>query len=326
MMLAAPFVTRPFCVGPSDSAAPSPTADDPTNELPVGVLQLRGRLMFSGPCFGIELTEASYPVRSEDQESATVIWWQPTAVDPGNPSACASRSGELGEVRAAVRALPDEDDPDASPIGYAIEFRVPMEIETNGNVEIAIILDRSTADHLQALVIRPTGVPGLSFDRVDAIDPPFEARPSAPPVAVLPPTGIYLLRYPLGSDGPCVVIELGPPSYPLEPSTEGSARIRSWEPWARDAEGTAQCLTRRGEIHEAEGTVVAVQDSGDVVIAYHVIFPAMLGGAVQTMEISFDLDQPRPGRLEATAIEPADVGRLDFDRVDSIDPPLGSGG
>lgn len=323
-MLAAPFLPQPSApVAFAAISSPSASAEATAGEPPIGLFQVRGRLAFSGPCMGLVLSDASYPPDGS-AGSARVTWWTPTAVDPGNPQGCATRAGDLNEVAASVTPVVDEDEPEADPRGYSVQFRVPLfETDPASRVEIVILLSRSTPDQLQALVLSPEGSPGLVLERVESIDPPFEPRPSATPIAVVPPDGLFLHQGPVGGDGPCLVLELGESSYPVDVSAVGTARVRSWEPANRDPNDPARCLTRRGEIHEAEASVVASVDPRTGAVAYEVSFSVAGAGseASEPMLISFDGVQ-RPDQLRATLVERGGSSGLVFDRIDEIDPPL----
>lgn len=324
VMLASPWLPRPAEVAlVLPSATSSAEASPEVAPAPTGLFRVRGRLAFGGPCIGIELTEESYPA-DDETGSARVLWWTPTAVDGGNPLACDTRAGDLGEVAATIEPRASDDEPDGPPIGYTARFRVPVfEDGPPTNVEILILTERSSGDTLQALVLSPEGSPGLVLDRVAEIDPPFEPRPSEPVIGVLPPDGIFLLQGPLAGDAPCLVLELDERSYPAE-AAEGTAGIRSWEPASGDADDPAQCLRRSGEIHEGEGAVALVADPASGSTAYVVTFTVPLrSGTEQTFAVSFEAAQPNPDQLQATMVDPQAGRGLVFDRVDSIDPPLG---
>ena len=50
-----------------------------------------------------------------------------------------------------------------------------------------------------------------------------------PAVTALQPNGLYLLRGPFNTDGPCLVLDLDETSYPTDPSAAGAASVRWWE-------------------------------------------------------------------------------------------------
>jgi hypothetical protein len=320
---------RPFLWPPTPAAVPTspPSASAsavPEGQPPVGLFELRGRLAFSGPCLGIEVTAESYPSAPGETGSARVVWWTPTAIDPGNPAACASRSSDLNETTATLEPATDGDDPSAPVVGYSVTFAVPVFEESSPSpVELVILLGRSTNAQLQALVISPEGSPGVVFDRVDAIDPPFEPRPSATPTVVVPPMGIFLLQGTIADDGPCLVVELGAPSYPVDVAADGVARIRSWEPANRDPEDPARCLMRRSDVLETEAAVIATRDASGAVTAYDVSFSLPPAGDAAPLQIRFSFDpaQRTPDRLVAALLDPDTGAALSFDRVDAIDPP-----
>jgi hypothetical protein len=320
---------RPFLWPPTPAAVPtsppSPSASAvPEGQPPVGLFELRGRLAFSGPCLGIELTAESYPSAPEETGSARVVWWTPTAIDAGNPAACASRSSDLNETTATLEPATDGDDPTAPVVGYSVTFAVPVfEESAPSTAELVILLNRSTNAQLQALVISPEGSPGVVFDRVDAIAPPFEARPSAAPTVVVPPMGIFLLQGTIADDGPCLVVELGFPSYPVGVGAEGVAGVRSWEPANRDPEDPARCLMRRSDVVDTEAAVIPTRDAFGAVTAYEVGFslPPVGDGAPLQVRFSFDPAVQALDQLVAALLEPATGAALSFDRVDAIDPP-----
>lgn len=319
---------RPFLWPPIPAAVPtlppSASASAAPGDPPVGLFELRGRLAFSGPCLGVELTAGSYPSAPGQTGSARVVWWTPTAIDPGNPAACASRSSDLNETTATLEPAADGDDPAAPVIGYSVTFSVPVFEESSPSpAELVILLSRSSSAQLQALVISPEGSPGVVFDRVTTIDPPFEARPSATPVVVVPPMGTFLLQGPLDAEGPCLVVELGAPSYPVSPGADGVARVRSWEPANRDPEDPARCLTRRSEVTETEASVLATRDESGAVTSYEVAFsiPPAGNAAARQVRFSFDPAEATPDRLVAALLDPDAGASLTFDRVDAIDPP-----
>jgi hypothetical protein len=320
---------RPFLWPPTPAAVPTspPSASAsavPEGQPPIGLFELRGRLAFSGPCLGIELTAESYPSAPGETGSARVVWWTPTAIDPGNPAACASRSSDLNETTATLEPATDGDDPSAPVVGYSVTFAVPVfEDSSPSPVELVILLGRSTNAQLQALVISPEGSPGVVFDRVTSIDPPFEPRPSATPTAVLPPMGIFLLQGTLDAQGPCVVVELDSASYPMSVGVDGFAAVRTWRPANRDPEDSARCLMRRSEVAETEAAVVAVRDASGSVTAYEVSFSLPPAGDAAPLQVRFSFDpaEQTPDRLVAALLDPATGAALSFDRVDAIDPP-----
>lgn len=176
---------------------------------------------------------------------------------------------------------------------------------------------------LQVVDTSSVGGQGLVFDRVEAIGPPLDPLPSPTPVA-LQPNGLFLLRGPFSADGPCLVLELGVPSYPRDPNATGGARIRWWERAVADPGNPAECLSRAGDVREVSASVVAVRDPNGTPIAYSISFsvPLPATGAMQDVEISVLLDESTQEQLHAAAVTPEGGPPMVFDRVDSIDPPL----
>ena len=313
VMLAAPLLPQPSA--PQASPAPSPSATPAAALPPIGLFQMRTAFSF-GPCLAVELSPESYPV-AEGEGSARVLWWI------RGMTGCDTRTGEVEEVTARTVVVLDSDEPATPPIGYTLTFSVPLEGGPQILASISILARQSTDDLLQAVESAPGSGQGYVFDRVSAVDPPLNPLPSQAPSAVVPPNGIFLLQGPLSDDGPCLVLELGQPSYPTDADAEGTARVRSWEPAVRN-DDPAQCLMRAGEIQEAEASVTAVLDSDGSPLAYEATFAVLgPGGAPRPVEIAFDAAQRTPDRLEATIVEP-DIGIRVFDRVDSIEPPLGT--
>lgn len=233
---------------------------------------------------------------------------------------------------ASVAPVDDEAAPDGPPIGYAVRFSMPADARAGSGapriaVELTILARLSTQALIQAVETMPVNGSGLVLDRVESVDPGLVPIPSQTPDTT-GPNGVFLLSGRFGADGPCLVLELGQPSYPSGPDGVGEARIRTWEPAVPDASDPAQCLRRAREVQEIAGSVVAVGDAGDPggpPVAYAVSFTlgAPGGELAQAVEIHIPLETATPDALEATVIAPDGVGPLSFDRVDSIDPPLG---
>src|SRR5687767_9695173 len=79
------------------------------------------------------------------------------------------------------------------------------------------------------------------------------------PEEALPPLGLYLLRGAF-SFGPCLGMELTPPSYPVgDGAGTGVATVFWWE------RGMTGCDTRTGEVEEVEATVerLAAEDASE---------------------------------------------------------------
>lgn len=312
VMLAAPWLPqRTAATLPVPTVQPTPTASAEAGVPPIGLFLLRGPFSF-GPCLALELTPQSYPLAEGAEGTATILTWE------RGMTGCDARSGEIEQIDASVSRVVSEDE-DARVVGYAVAFRLPLGDRAESAVEITILANQSTSILVQALETSAQGSPGLVFDRVPSVDPSLNPLPSQPPTAIAPPTGLFLLQGTAEEGGECLVIELGEPSYPVDPNAGGTARVRSWEPAVADPSDPARCLTRRGDIHETQASVVAVRDSSGMALAYLVRIAG--SDALQAIEISFDAAQPRPDQLEATFIEP-DGGVRVFDRVDAIEPPL----
>ncbi len=327
LLLAAPFLPAPAAAVPSPSATPEAAPSSAPGIPPLGLFALRGALS-SGPCIALELEPQSYPVAEGAPEgTATVLWWS------RGMTGCDTRSGDVTSVAASVTPVADEDEPEGPPVGYAVRFSIPAGADGGGDaprvsVELTILARQSTQTLIQAVEASSGTGGGLVFDRVDSVDPDLAPIPSQAPAAV-GPNGLFVLAGRLGSDGPCLVLELGPESYPTGPeATTGSATIRSWEPASPDPADPAQCLRRAGEVQEVTASVIAVaaaDDPNGPPLAFAVSFPlpAPGGEAPQDVEIHIPLATATRDGLEATVIVPDGVEPLSFYRVDSIDPPLG---
>jgi hypothetical protein len=317
LLLAAPILPRAAAELP---AAPSPTAaqsDIPDEEQPpLGLYLLRGAFSF-GPCLGMELIPQSYPVGDEAGTGAgTVFWWE------RGMTGCDTRTGEVEEVEATVERLPVENDPEAT-VGYAVTFGLPVEAGAAAQVTLTILAARSTQELLQVVDTSGVGGQGLVFDRVEVIDPPLDPVPTPAPVA-LEPNGLFLLRGPFGGDGPCLVLDLGVPSYPAAPNATGMARIRWWERAVADPDNPAECLSRRGDVHEVPASVVAIRDSTGTLTDYAIGFsvPLSSGGSPEDVEIHVVVGDSSREQLHVVPVRPETGSLMVFDRVDSIDPPL----
>ena len=188
------------------------------------------------------------------------------------------------------------------------------------NIEVTILAARSTQELIQAIA---GAGEGLVFDRVEVIDPPLDPLPT-PAITALQPNGLYLLRGPFNTDGPCLVLDLDETSYPTDQSAAGAASVRWWERAVADPGNPAECLTRSSDVHEVPASVFAVRDSAGTPIAYTITFTVGAeSGAAQEIEINVPVDESNQDQLVATVATPEGVPDLAFDRVDSIDPPLG---
>ena len=327
LLLAAPLIPDPAPSAPPPSATvTTPSASAEPGVPPLGLFALRGPTS-SGPCLALELQPQSYPVAEDAPDgTATVLWWA------RGMTGCDTRSGEVTEEAASVTPVQDEDAPDGPPIGYAVRFSMPAGTAPASDaprvsVELTILARQSTQALIQAVETLPVSGTGLVFDRVESVDPELVPIPSQTAVSV-GPSGTFLLRGRLGADGPCLVLELAEPSYPSDPGGAGEATVRYWEPASADASDPAQCLRRAGEVGQVTASVIRVADGDDPggpPIAYALSFELLSPGdaAVQAVEIHVPLAAATPDTLEATVIAPDGIGPLPFDRVDSIDPPLG---
>ncbi len=231
---------------------------------------------------------------------------------------CDTRTGEVEEVTASVTRLADDDAPDET-VGYVVGFSLPTPAG-DPNIEVTILAARSTPELIQAIA---GAGEGLVFDRVEVIDPPLDPLPT-PAVTALQPNGLYLLRGPFNTDGPCLVLDLDETSYPTDPSAAGAASVRWWERAVADPGNPAECLTRSGEVHEVPASVFALRDSAGTPVAYTITFTVGAeSGAAEDIEINVAVDESNQDQLVATVARPEGVPDLTFDRVDSIDPPLG---
>lgn len=319
VMLASPWLPQAAeadaPLPPTASTRPSatPGADQP----PIGLYLLRGPFSF-GPCLALDLRAESYPVADGAEGTATVLWWQ------RGMTGCDARTGEVQEVDASVTRELAEDD--GHLVGYAVDFVLPLDGSTDQRVpaQITILAAQSTTDLLQALETSAgaSGF-GLVLDRVAAVNPTLNPLPSATPQA-FEPKGLFLLEGPLGEDGPCLVLELGEGSYPDDPASEGTARVRWWERAVADPEDPARCLTRRGDVHEETASVVALVRENDrpTVHGVHFLIALTPGGEPEDVDINILLEESTVEQLHATVVRPSGLPPLVLDRVDSIDPPL----
>lgn len=317
LLLAAPILSQPTAeLPPAPSPTPAPSGIPDEALPPLGLYLLRGALSF-GPCLGMELTPPSYPVGDGAGTGvATVLWWE------RGMTGCDTRTGEVEEVEATVERLPVQNDSEET-VGYAVAFELPARAGAAAQVQVTVLAARSTQELLQAVDTSGVGGQGLVFDRVEAIDPPLDPIPSPTPVA-LEPSGLYLLRGPLDGDGPCLVLELGEPSYPADPNGIGTASVRWWERAVADPGNPAECLSRSGDVQEVPASVVAIRDSTGTLTVYAISFsvPLLGGGASENVEIHVVVGDSTREQLRAIAVTPDGGPLMVFDRVDSIDPPL----
>jgi hypothetical protein len=292
----------------------------------MGLFLMRNAFSF-GACLAIELEPRSYPVAEGAEGTATVLWWQ------RGMTGCDGRTGEVESVEARTHVVPDSTDPSALPIGYTLEFSLPLfdsfgpiEDEAPVRVSLTVLTRQSTDTVLQAIEEAPGSGQGYVLDRVPAVDPPLNPLPTPEPAAS--PTGLYLLPVPFTSEGACLAIELTSDAYPIDPETPGTARILWWEHAGQEPDDPAVCLSRRGDMHEVDAQVIAVPDGGSAQVIYAVRFPALLPGADAGGDLGFDIDAESSTRdqLHAVRVTPAGTSPLVFDRVDELNPPLASPG
>lgn len=327
-MLVAPFLPEPTGTAPTSTPTPSPVvsapADTEAGTPPLGTFKLRGRLGVQGRCLGLELGPQAYPVAAEVEGTATVLAWSSPVADSANPQACDGRAGDLHALEAAVTAVADEDDRSGPLVGYSLSFRLPSQGGFGpSDQEIVILLAQSSAEIIQALDMTTSGG-GLVFERVEEIDPPLVAVPSAAPAAALP-SALFLLRGPLDGDGPCLVLDTGPQT---DLGAERTGSVRWWQPGNPDLTDAAACLTRIGEVQTgvAEIVLVTVEVGPASAATSYAIRFSLPGADGQEQEVVLDApsDLITADSLTAFDVEADDRRALTFDRVDAIDPPLAS--
>jgi hypothetical protein len=247
---------------------------------------------------------------------ARVLWWE------RGMTGCDTRTGEVAEVEATVERLGRENAPDET-VGYFVVFELPATAGVAARVELTILAARSTQELLQ--VTDSAGGQGLVFDRVEVIDPPLNPLPTPPPATALQPIGSYLLAGTLGPAGPCLVLDLDQAAYSPEPNVPGTAGIRWWEPASADPDDPARCLMRRGDIRTDQATVMTIRGDAGTALGYTIVLDISVPATAppEEAEIGILLDGSTREHLEAVAVRPLDGAALGFDRVDSIDPPLG---
>ena len=148
--------------------------------------------------------------------------------------------------------------------------------------------------------------------------PAASVRPAPSEVTdELPPLGIYLLRGPYAF-GPCLAIELTPPSYPIgQDAGDGLATV-SW--WQR---GVSGCDSRTGEVEEVEATVVRVprEDAPDETVGYAISFDLPARAEVATsVELTILAERSTQDLLQVVDSGGGGGQGLVFDRVEAIDP------
>jgi hypothetical protein len=324
LLLAAPLMPQPSAMNEAPSSTPLPSASAlPEDVLPQMGLFLMRNPFSLGPCLALELEAQSYPVAGGVEGTATVLWWQ------RGMTGCDGRTGEVETVEARTHVVPDSTDPDGAPIGYTLEFSMPlfdfnlgpMEDEPPVHVSLTILTRQSTDTVLQAIEEAPGSGQGYVLDRVPAVDPPLNPLPT-PVAAAGGPTGLYLLSGPF-TVGACVAIELTSDAYPVDPAAPGTATILWWEHAGSDPDDPTVCYSRVGDIQEAAAVVIA----RGVPAEYAVRFSAPLPGT-ESDELEFAIVGAASNRdqLQAVRVTPAGTEPMVFDRVDELNPPLASPG
>ena len=155
---------------------PIPTAP-PTTIGPVGSYLLQGPFDGEGACLVLELEATSYPADPGAEGVASVRWWERGTADPGSPTECFTRRGEVTSVPATIVTVSGGGDPT-----WMMRFTVGG-LDPNGpaSIDIELVLEPRTPDLLRATVVAPEGVAPLAFDRVDSIDPPLAPAASPSP-------------------------------------------------------------------------------------------------------------------------------------------------
>jgi hypothetical protein len=186
-------------------------------------------------------------------------------------------------------------------------------------VAIAAVLSAVT---LAILLAAPWVMPAA------AVPTPPEATPSPSASAEpgLPPMGLFLMRTPF-SFGPCLAIELTPPSYPVAAGAEGTATVLVWQ------RGMTGCDTRSGDMESRTGRTHVVPDAADPdapPVGYTVEFSAPLfdnsfaGGETPTIQASLTIlaRQSTAQLLQAVEDAPGSGQGYVLDLVPAVDPPL----
>ena len=151
---------------------------------------------------------------------------------------------------------------------------------------------------------------------------PRTTRPPAPsePAEDIPPLGTYLLRGP-SVYGPCLGLELTPPSYPVDDDAgPGMATVFAWEP------GVTGCDSRNGEVAEVEARVERVprEDAPDETLGYAVSFGLPLAVDVDA-SVELTILAARSTQELLQAVGSGSVGGGEgfvFDLVEAIEPVL----
>lgn len=133
----------------------------------------------------------------------------------------------------------------------------------------------------------------------------------------LPPLGTYLLRGPYAF-GPCLGLELAPPSYPVgEDAGEGVATVLWWQ------RGISGCDARTGEVHEVQASVERLprEDAPDETLGYAVRFELPVSAEVGTrVELTILAARSTQDLLQVVDTGGGGGQGLVFDRVEAIDP------
>jgi hypothetical protein len=82
---------------------------------------------------------------------------------------------------------------------------------------------------------------------------------------------------------------------------------------------------RRGDIRTDQATVMTIRGDAGTALGYTIVLDISVPATAppEEAEIGILLDGSTREHLEAVAVRPLDGAALGFDRVDSIDPPLG---
>ena len=326
LLLAAPWVMPSASLPSLAPVTPRPSASEAPPSPPLGLFLMRTPFSF-GACLALELEPEAYPVADGEEGTAGVLVWE------RGMTGCDTRSGEIETRTGRTHLVPDADDPDAPPVGYTIEFTVPVFCDVGGGEEpssisasLTILARQSTALLLQAIEDAPGSGQGYVLDLVPAVEPVLNPLPTPVPLTT-GPTGLYLLAGRLGEGGPCLVLDLDDAAYPPEPGVDGTATVRWWEPGSFDPDGPAECLSRAGEVAEVPASVAAIHDGDDPaapVLGHAVRFVLPAGPSGEALEVDLRIGDTRdnPDRIEVTWAEGGGDVTLRFDRVDAIDPPL----
>lgn len=186
-------------------------------------------------------------------------------------------------------------------------------------VALAAVL---SAVMLALLLAAPWVMPATAIRTLPEVTP----RPSPSAEADIPPMGLFLMRTAF-SFGPCLAIELTPPSYPVADGAEGTATVLVWQ------RGMTGCDSRSGDMESRTGTTHVVPDATDPdapPVGYTVEFSAPLfdnsfaGGETTTIQASLTIlaRQSTAQLLQAVEDAPGTGQGYVLDLVPAVDPPL----